>query len=79
MLDASEARFRLGEGTREEIDKRRHDDDQRHSGEALVQNVSDACAQHGGSRVLRSRHWCSGGAWNAVDDGRLGHPSASLD
>ena len=31
-------------------------DDQRHSGEALVQNASDACAQHGGSRVLRSRH-----------------------
>ena len=53
-------------------DKRRHDDDQRYS---------DACAEYGGSRVLRSRHGCSGGTWNAVDDGRLGrdHPRANLD
>ena len=60
-----------------EIDKRRHDDDQRHSGETPVQNASDACAEHGGSRVLRSRYRCSRGTWNAVDDGRLGrdHPT----
>ena len=51
------------------------------NGETLVQNASDACVEHGRSRVLRSRHGCSGGTWNAVDDGRLGrdHPSASLD
>ena len=50
--------------------------------ETLVQNASDACVEHGRSRVLRrSSHGCSGGTWNAVDDGRLGrdHPSASLD
>ena len=49
--------------------------------ETLVQNASDACAEHRGSRVLPSRHGCSRGTWNAVDDGRLGrdHPRASLD
>ena len=46
---------------REEIDKRRRDDDQRHSGETLVQNASDACGEHGGSRVLRGRHGCCRG------------------
>ena len=65
-------------GTREEIDKRRHDDDQQHSGEALVQNASDAYVEHGRSRASRSRHGCSRGIWNAVNDGRFGrdHPRA---
>ena len=48
----------------------RHDDDPRHSGETVVQNASDARAEHGGGRVLRGHHGCSGGTWNAVDDGR---------
>ena len=49
--------------------------------ETLVQNASDACAEHGGSRVSRSRYGCSRRTWNAVNDGRIGrdHPSASLD
>ena len=36
----------MGKGARDEIDKCRYDDDQRHSGEALVQNTGDACAEH---------------------------------
>ena len=39
----------LGERAREEVDEWRHDDDQRHSGETLVENTSGACAEHGGS------------------------------
>ena len=29
--------------------RRVHDDDQRHSGETLVENTSNVCAEHGGS------------------------------
>ena len=49
--------------------------------EALVQNTSDACTEHGGSLVLRSRQGRSGGPWDAVDDGRLGpkRAGAGLD
>ena len=73
--------FELGQWAREEVDQWRNDDDQRHGRETLVLNASDACAEHGRSRVLRSRHRCSGGTRNAVDDGRHGcdYPSASLD
>ena len=71
----------LAKGPERKSTSGRHDDDQRHCGETLVQNASDVCAEHGGNRVLRSRHGCSRGTWNAVDDGRLGrdHPRASLD
>ena len=39
-------------GTRQEVDEWRQDD-QRHSGETLVENTSDACAEHGGSCISR--------------------------
>ena len=73
--------FELGQWAREEVDELRNDADQRHGRETLVQNASDACAEHGKRRVLRSRHGCSGGTRDAVDDGRHGcdHPRASLD
>ena len=61
-----------GQWAREEIHEWRNDDDQRHGRETFVQNASDACVEHGRSRVLRSRNGCSRGTWNAVDDGRLG-------
>ena len=81
LLGGRACGFGLGKGAREEIDKWRNDDDQRHGRETLVQNASDTCAEHVGSRVLRGRHWCSGGTWNAVDDGRLGrdNTTAGLD
>ena len=49
--------------------------------EALVQNTSVACTEHGGSPVLRGRHGRSGGPWDTVDDGRLGpeRAGAGLD
>ena len=34
----------------------KHDDDQRHGGQALVENRSETCAEHSGSRILRGRH-----------------------
>ena len=34
---------------REEVDRRRYDDDQQRSVETLVKNTSDACGVHGGS------------------------------
>ena len=64
--------FELSQWAREEVDEWMNDDDQRHGRETLVQNASDACVEHGRSRVLRSRHGCSVGTWNRVDDGRLG-------
>ena len=39
----------MGESAREKVDEWRHDDDQKHSDETLVENTSDACAEHGGS------------------------------
>ena len=62
------------------MDEWRNDDDQWHSREMLVQNISDACTENGRSPVLRSRHRRSRGTRNAVDDDRLGrdHPSASF-
>ena len=38
-------------GDRKEVDERRPDDGQRHSGATLVENGGLACAVHGGSRI----------------------------
>ena len=48
----------LDERCREELDQWMHDDDQRHSGEALVEKASEVGVKHGGSRMLHGHHRC---------------------
>ena len=48
--------FELGKRAREEVDERRHDDDQRHSGGTLVKNTS---IEHGRSQVQLRVSECS--------------------
>ena len=51
--------FGLGKRARKDVDERRHDDGQQHSGETQVENVGFVCAEHGGSRIpaRSSRNW----------------------
>ena len=57
----------LGQRARKEIDKRRHDDGQRHSGDTLVEKAGCTCAEHGGSRIICCRKgerlWISDWDW----------------
>ena len=65
--------FGLVKRARKEVDERRHDDVQRHSGETLVKKAGFTCAEHGGSRIQSGRR--HGAGWrsrNAVDDYGLG-------
>ena len=71
----------LGEGSRKEINERRYDDDERNSGEALVENTGDACVEHSRSRKLRGHHGSGRGSRHAIDVNGHGleRASSSLD
>ena len=71
----------VGEGSRKKTDERMYDDDERNSGEALVENTGGACAEHGRSRTQRGHHGSGKGARDAIDVRGLGleRASSSLD
>ena len=62
----------LDKGFQKKIDKRRHDDDERDSGEALVGDEGDTCVEHSRSLILRSRHESSRSSRDAIDVNGIG-------
>ena len=58
--------------TRREIVERRHHDDQRHRGDALVKDRGVACVKHGRNRGLRGFHKGRRTPWNAIGDSDFG-------
>ena len=62
----------------EKINQRKHDDE-RNSGEALVENASDACVEHGRSRIPRRHHGSGRGSGDAIDVKGLGHDRVWTD